>query len=153
MKLKEIIRCIDINPYYVNSDSQREQLKMLNGGRDLYDGGIANAYIYIPYSEELEKVLSNEEMYPFEYRCSVHGGITYGGTIDGISKYHCPYSGVISNDKYNAKYIVVGWDTNHSDDTPESWTYQSIISENEKLARQILDVINKELNKLNKKQL
>lgn len=145
MKLKDIIRCIGINPHYVNSESQREELKKLNGGRDLYTGGIANAYIYIPYSEELNKILYNEEMYPFESRCSVHGGITYGGIADGISKYHCPYSGVISNDKYNTKYVVVGWDTNHYNDTPDSWTYQSIIAENEKLARQILDIINKRI--------
>lgn len=153
MKLKELIRCIGINPHYINSDSQREQLKKLNGGIDLYEGGIANAYVYIPYSEELEKVLSYKEIYLFECRCSVHGGITYSDIRDGISKYHCPYSSVISDDKYDAKYIVVGWDTNHCNDTPDSWTYRSIIAENEKLAKQILDIINKELNKLDKKQL
>lgn len=143
MKLKNIIRCIGINPHYVNN-IQRERLKKLHGGID-FKGGIANGYIYIPYSEELEKVLSNEETYPFECRCYVHGGITYGGITDGISEYHCPYSGVISDNKYDAKYIVVGWDTNHYNDTPDSWTYQSVIAENEKLARQILDIINKEL--------
>lgn len=144
MKLEDMIRCVGINPYYVNSDCQRNDLKKANGGRDLYTGGIANAYIYIPYSEKLEKISSDGESYPFEC-CSVHGGITYGGIADGISEYHCPYSGVISNDKYDAKYIVVGWDTNHFNDTPNSWTYRSIIAENERLAKQILDIINKEL--------
>lgn len=145
MKIEDIIRCVGVNPHYVNSDSQREALVKVYG-TDLYTGGMANAYIYIPYSKELDKLVKTlGGMYPFEENCGVHGGITYGGTIDGISKWHCPYSGVISADKYDAKYIVVGWDTNHYDDTPDRWTYRSIIEENEQLANQILEIINKEL--------
>lgn len=147
MKLKELIRCVGINPHYVNSDCQREQLARLNGGCDLYTGGMANAYVYIPYSEEVNDIVNKlGGMYPFDEQCGVHGGITYGGICDGISKYHCPYSGVISSDKYDVKYIVVGWDTNHYNDTPDMWSYREIIEENEQLAQQILNVINKNLN-------
>lgn len=145
MKLEDIIRCIGVNPYYVNSESQRKALAEVHG-IDCYNGGIANAYIYIPYSEELNKLVETlGGMYPFEEQCAVHGGITYGGVADGISKWHCPYSGVISSDKYYAKYIVVGWDTNHYDDTPDRWTYRTIIDENENLAKKILDIINERL--------
>lgn len=146
MKLKNIIRCIGINPHYVNSESQREQLKKLNGGRDLYEGGIANAYIYIPWSKEVEAIANRHgDIYPFD-DCSVHGGVTYG-SADGynISEWHCPYNKVCTLEEYTSKWIVLGWDTNHCSDRPDSWTYQSIIAENEKLARQILDIINKEL--------
>ena len=145
MKLENIIRCVGVNPHYVNSNSQREAIVKAYGA-NVYNGGIANAYIYIPYSKELDKLVKNlGGMYPFEMQCYVHGGITYGGTCDGISEWHCPYSGVLTPDKYDAKYIVVGWDTNHYDDTPDRWTYRTIIEENEDLATQILKIINERL--------
>lgn len=146
MKLDDIIRCIGINPLYVNSDNQLEILKKYNGGLNLWNGGICNAYIYIPWSKELEAIANKHgDMYPFEC-CSVHGGITYG-SADGynISDWHCPYSKVCTIEEYTSKYIVVGWDTNHYNDNRDSWTYRSVIAENEKLAKQILDIINKEL--------
>ena len=145
MKIEDIIRCICVNPFYVNSDSQHEALTKVHGF-DLYIGGIANAYIYIPYSKEIERISNlNSDMYPFEC-CHVHGGVTYGSVVEGIpSQFHCPYSKVLTEKEWTSKYIVLGWDTNHYNDTPDRWTYRSIIEENEQLANQILEIINKEL--------
>lgn len=104
---------------------------------------MANAYIYIPYSEELNEFINNPvNEYLLTNGSDVHGGITYFNIEYGIAKCHCPYSGVISTDKWDAKYIVIGWDTNHSTDTHDKWTYRSIIKENEHFAKQILNIIN-----------
>lgn len=146
MKLDDIIRCIGVNPRYVNSDSQLEILKKHTGGLNLWDGGICNAYIYIPWSKEVEDIANKHGyMYPFDC-CSVHGGITYAFTdCYNISDWHCPYSKICTIEEYTSKYIVIGWDTNHYNDNRDSWTYRSVIAENEQLAKQILDIINKEL--------
>ena len=147
MKLEDIIRCIGLNPFYVNSKEQVNLIKSSFNGINPYNGGICNAYIYIPWSKEVEAIANKHgDMYPFE-DCSVHGGITYG-SADGynISEWHCPYSKVCTLEEYTSKWIVVGWDTNHYDDTRDKWTYRSVIEENEHLAQQILDIINKELN-------
>lgn len=145
MKIEDIIRCTGINPFYVNSDSQRKALAEVHK-IDAYTGGIANAYVYIPYSKEIEKISNlNSDMYPFEC-CRVHGGVTYGSVVEGIPpQFHCPYSKVLTEEEWTAKYIVVGWDTNHYNDTPDKWTYKTLIEENEQLANQILEIINKEL--------
>ena len=146
MKLEDIIRCIGVNPFYVNSNEQVKLLASKFGGVNPYTGGICNAYIYIPWSEEIKTIADKHgDMYPFE-DCSVHGGITYGSSEGhAISDWHCPYSKVCTIEEYTSKYIVVGWDTNHYDDNRDKWTYRTVIEENECLAKQILDIINKEL--------
>ena len=133
MKLEDIIRCVGINPLY----------NAKNG--DEY--GMCNGYIYIPWSEEVSKIaIEGEELYPFEFRVSVHGGLTYGDVGPyAISDSHCPYSKILSLEEYTKKYIVVGWDTNHLDDNDTKWNYRTVIAENESLAEQILEVINARL--------
>lgn len=148
MKLKDIIRCIGINPYHPTTKEMKEKIDKFFGlsAYSAYDGGIANAYVYIPYSDEIERISNlNSDIYPFEC-CSVHGGVTYGGVVEGIPpQFHCSYSKVLTEEEWTAKYIVVGWDTNHFNDTWDKWTYKTLIEENEQLAKQILDIINKEL--------
>ena len=146
MKLEDIVRCIGLNPLYVNSKEQLDLIKSRLGGINPFDGGICNAYIYIPWSEKVETIANRHGfIYPFD-DCSVYGGITYGSAnCHNISEWHCPYSKVCTLEEYTSKWIVVGWDTNHYNDNRDKWTYRTVIEENECLAKQILDIINKEL--------
>lgn len=148
MKLEDIIRCTGVNPFHPATKEMKEKIDKFLGMStySAYNGGIANAYVYIPYSEEIERIGNlNSYMYPFD-RCDVHGGVTYGGVAKYIPpQFHCPYSKVLTEEEWNSKYIVVGWDTNHCDDTWDKWTYKTLIDENEQLANQILEIINKEL--------
>ena len=145
MKLKDIIRCVGINPQYVNSDSQRRALDSYYRCNNMYRGGMANAYVYIPYTEEV-KALFDDSPQCFADSFNVHGGIDFINIVTKISDYHCPYSAILTDEQYNSKYVLLGWDTNHCDDNPDSWTYKTIIEENERLARQVLKAINDNKN-------
>lgn len=136
IKLKDLVRCIGNNPLYKNHRISGKEC------------GVCNAYIYIPYSQELAKIAINDnDYYPFESQVGVHGGITYGDKEPcTISEFHCPYNRVLNNDEYTKEYICVGWDTNHLDDNDDKWNYRTVIEENERLAEQLVEVINKRLN-------
>lgn len=147
MKLDDIIRCVGINFHHIYNSTHEEIINNYYGYKasDIYRGGIANGYVYIPYSENIEDIAIKCGTFYFFEICNVHGGVTFSRCNKGIIEHHCPYSRVLTPDEWNAKYLVIGWDTNHYDDTSEKWTYKAIIEENEKLAKQIVELINKHL--------
>ena len=136
IKLEDLVRCVGNNPLYKNH------------GISGIEYGMCNGYIYIPYSQELAKIAMNDsDYYPFESQLNAHGGITYGNIEPcNIAKYHCPYNRVLDKDEYTKEYICIGWDTNHLDDNDDKWNYHTVIEENERLAKQLVKVINQRLS-------